>query len=146
MAKFQFEFENVKRVKEILEKQAQKEVALIDSQIARQYEERRSVEEARRRLELDVARNPRRSMFEIQRKADLERALDEKGRRIERHIAELKRKRQKKLDQLVERSKERKIFEKLKERRYEAYLAEERRHELKDNDDMTAQKYARGES
>jgi flagellar FliJ protein len=146
MAKFTFEFENVKRVKEILEKQAQKEVSLIDSQIARQYEERRSVEEARRRLALNVERNPRQSVFELQRKAELERALDEKERRIERLVAELKRKRQKKLDQLVERSKERKIFETLKERRYEAYLTEERRQEQKDNDDMTAQKYARGES
>lgn len=136
MKKFNYKFKTVKKIKEILEKQAQKEVALVEAEI---INERNKL--ARLKNEIDAARANKKETrkaraSDLQFLENVESELKEKSRETESMIITLEKTKKEKLEKLKKRSMERKTFESLEEKHYESYRYEQNKIEQKDTDEM----------
>lgn len=141
MAKFQFKFESVKKVKKSLEKKAQREVALIDLEIDKCKSQ---IEEIKLQLS-KVSGSFSNRMFasEIQQIIKYENSLENNIKKVENKIEILNNEREKKLNILKERSKESKVFELLEEKYYEDYIISQNREEQITIDEIAIQKFVR---
>lgn len=142
MAKFIYKFESIKKTKEALEKKAQKEVAVIDLEIAKLTEEFKQVEDEeikskRSWLKKDI------SISEIKFKKNYELLLNRKKSALMIQIEKMNEKKDLKLKELIEKSKEHKIFETLEETYHENFISEQNHLELKFIDELATQKYVR---
>lgn len=142
MAKFIYKFESIKKTKEALEKKVQKEMAVIDLEIAKLTEEYKQVEDEeikskRSWLKKDI------SISEIKFKKNYELLLNRKKSALMIQIEKMNEKKDLKLKELIEKSKEHKIFETLEETYHENFIAEQNHLELKFIDELATQKYVR---
>ena len=142
MAKFHYKFESIKKVKEALEKKAQKEVAVIDLEIKKLEEEYKKLTE----LELKSKREfvkVQVSVGELQFMKGYELFLQKQREVITGKINKLNEKRKIKLEELVHRSKEHKIFDLLEEHHLAAFNSEQNKLELDQINEIATQKFVR---
>lgn len=142
MKKFNYKFETVSKVKDRLKTKAKKELAEIGVKIdllKKKLDEFNS-----------EVTSTKKSIALINYKAiemqTMERHIIYMGKQIKsvlEEIEKLKVRKQKKLGELVERSKELKIFETLKEKHYEQHLFEQKKSELIMLDELAIQKSGR---
>lgn len=141
MAAFNFKFKTVQNVKKNLEKKAQKELALIDSKI-------KGLENINNELQQEL-KNRRLSTDNNTKVADIQFLkgyaiyLDAIINSNNKLIDELMLERNKKIDELVQKSKEHKMFDKLEEHHLERFNKAENKTELKNVDEIAIQKFAR---
>jgi len=141
MAAFNFKFKTVQNVKKNLEKKAQKELALIDSKI-------KGLENINDELQQEL-KNRRLSTDNNTKVADIQFLkgyaiyLDAIINSNNKLIDELMLERNKKIDELVQKSKEHKMFDKLEEHHLERFNKAENKTELKNVDEIAIQKFAR---
>ena len=143
MAKFNYKYESIKRIKETLQKKVQKEVAAIDLDIEKCYEEIDHVNKEINRSRIDLT-NKKITARDLQFLKNYLKELADKIGQIETEIENLKTKRAEKLEELIKKSKEAKIFNTLKEIYQEDFNLEEKRKEMIDLDEIATQKFTRG--
>jgi flagellar export protein FliJ len=137
--KFQYKFASIKRIKEIFEKRVQKEVATIQLEIDRANAEYNDVlqvrmEENKKHLKIISASDLK---FHKNYVASLNRELE----RIRMKIDQLLVKKELKLEELAQKSKEQKIFSTLEEIHYEEYVKEQNKEEMHSLDEIATSRY-----
>jgi flagellar export protein FliJ len=141
MQKYKFQFESVKRVKEILEKKAQKEVAEIEREIENLKAEYARLEEEKKNFF-----NSGQSSFkasELQFRNDYRDLMDKKLEALQQHIEEMYIKRDEKMEDLIQKSKEHKIFDTLDDNQKERHILEQNKIESGDIDEIAIGKFIR---
>jgi len=142
MSKFVYKFRSIQKVKEVLQKKVQKEIALIDMEIENFKNEYSRVSEEK----MESKRNFNQkdvSIGEIKFRKNYELCLDRKMVVILENIEKLNKKKEIKLLELVQKSKEQKIFDSLEEVYHDNFNKEQNRSELKFIDELATQKYVR---
>jgi flagellar export protein FliJ len=142
MAKFNYKYESIKRIKETLQKKVQKEVSAIDLDIEKCYEEIDKTNEEINKSRIDLT-NKKITARDLQFLKNYIQELVDKIGQIELEIEDLKIKRQEKLEELIKKSKEAKIFNTLEEIHHENFNLEEKRKEMIDLDEIATQKFTR---
>ncbi len=146
MGKFKFKYKSIENLKRILEKQVQKELAEIDLEIEKvmDYLSRLKIEKVNF---IDKKDEPRRTkIIDVQLNENYLIQLDLKIEEVEEEIIELSEKRELKLKELEEKSKEKKIFEILGEKHLNEFIKEENRLEQLEIDDIATKRYIRKNS
>ena len=142
MPKFIYKFHSIQKVKESLQKKVQKEIALLDLEIEKLENEfntvsNEEIESKRNFLKRDVL------VGEIKFRKNYELCLDRKKSIILGKIEKLNKKKEVKVVELIQKSKEHKIFDSLEEVYEENFKKEENRSELKFIDELATQKFIR---
>lgn len=142
MSKFVYKFQSIQKVKESLQKKVQKEMALLDLEIEKLENEfntvsNEEVESKKKILNKDVL------VGEIKFRKNYELCLDRKKITILEKINKLNKKKEIKRLELIQKSKEHKIFDLLEEIYHENFKKEENRTELKFIDELATQKFIR---
>lgn len=143
MSKFKFKFESVKNVKEAFEKKAQKELAQIDLFISKH-------EDIKQKL-MDEINEIRKSAYkkkmnisELQFLGGYDSVLRQQVDMQIEVIKQLERKREKKIEEVIVKSKEKKMLSQLEEVHKENFLKEENSVELKYFDEIAVQNFNKG--
>ncbi len=143
MARFQFPLENILNVKKKLEKQAKNEFGQANARLFREQEKLEAVilRSGEARQKLKAALSETLSVTEIRRREEaveilkfyvLQQQLAVKRREKEVEIAR---------EKLNEAMKERKIYEKLKEKAFDEFMREENRKEQRAVDELMSYKH-----
>lgn len=85
--------------------------------------------------------DPARSFQIVQRIAQLQDMITREKKRVAPDLAEMEKKISDQRQVLMQKSTDKRVVEKLKEKAYEEYLIEQRREENKENDDMNQNIY-----
>jgi flagellar export protein FliJ len=142
MSKFVYKFHAIQKVKEVLQKKVQKEIALIELEI----EGLRNLYDITSEEELESKRNFVKkdiSVGEIKFIKNYELCLERKKTMLLESIDKLNKKKEIKLLELVQKSKEQKIFDSLEEVYQDNFNKEQNRSELKFIDELATQKFIR---
>lgn len=140
MSKFKFRFESVLNVKDILEKKIQEEIYLIEKEIQEYKDKRQIIMDEREKTRKDMTSAALKASSYQSSKiydANLEKVIQS----LERKIVQLYEKKKEKMNELVERKKEHKIFELLKENDNQNFIIEENRSELKELNEIAIRNY-----
>lgn len=144
MSKFVYKYDTILRVKEILEKKILKEISEIEREIEKLEKEKILLVTKRKNLADKISIGKIKVNDYKSAKAAI-KTIERLIVSIEKKIEEWKEKKQKKLDELLEKKKERKIFETLKEKMYEDYLIEDNRNDLKQLNEIAINNFNRKE-
>ena len=144
MGKFIYKFETVKNVKKTIEKKVQKEISLIEKEINKlltmlsklEYEKSENRSEMLKKVNLKVS--------ELKFYSNFESYIEQQGKRINEKILSLERQKEKKRDELKQKSKETKIFEKLEEKHLESFTITQNKLEQIEIDDIATKNFLRG--
>jgi len=142
MPKFVYKFRSIQKVKEVLQKKVQKEIALLDIEIESFKTEYSRVSEEKMASKRDFTKKDV-SVGEIKFRKNYELCLERKMVVILENIEKLNKKKEIKLLELVQKSKEQKIFDSLEEVYHDNFNKEQNRSELKFIDELATQKYVR---
>jgi len=140
MPKFIFKYDSIKKVKDLLEKKVQKEVALIELEI-----ERNIIEHEKLIVEIENNSKNRKSnkVSELKAVENYKTMLEKKVENIQKQIALLKKQKEDKVKELIEKSKENKIFQTLEENHFENFKYEENLKDENKINEIATQKYIR---
>ena len=140
MPKFIFKYDSIKKVKDLLEKKVQKEVALIELEI-----ERNIIEHKKLIVEIENNSKNRKSnkVSELKAVENYKTMLEKKVENIQKQIALLKKQKEDKVKELIEKSKENKIFQTLEENHFENFKYEENLKDENKINEIATQKYIR---
>jgi len=143
MNNFKFKFEPVKKVKEALEKIAQKEIAVINQEINDKNDEINNIVERKRKNKLMdiVTISVGDLMFNRAYQNQLDNEIEENLKIIE----DLNVKKSKKTEELIARAKEKRIFMTLEEIHKDIFIKEENTEDIKVINEIDIQKFARKE-
>ncbi len=145
MGKFDFRFQSVLNVKEILQKKIEEEISLIAKekkdlrhQLALLLEERKKV------LQKITGHTMKASEYQSVKMYDSH--LEKEMLSIEKKIENCEKRKQQKLKELVERKKEKKAFEIIKENDRENFMIEDGHKELKGLNEIAIRNYREKQS
>lgn len=143
MGKFKYRFESVRRVKEIVERQIQKQLHIIELSIQEKHKEieRTQQEKMESKASLDVTKKIKAS--ELHFRANLDSFYDEKIEMLVKELHELEDQKIKKMHELEEKNKELKIFERLKEKHFEEFVLTEKKEEQNALDEIATMNYSK---
>ena len=142
MAKFNFKFETIKRIKDKLKSKAQKELAEINLKIDQKHEK---LDAARKEL-FQTKQMLRKGGGKVSELHYFERHgifLDGKIKKMIAELENLEIEKQKRLDELVVKTQESKMFELLKEKHHQVYKEDELKKENTFLDELAIQKSGR---
>src|SRR5690606_19844496 len=142
--KFKFRLDPVLRSRKIEQDQAQKEFLLAERALHLQLQFIRKLYEATDDARVDIAEIQNAGGTQSTRLQFLEEFIEGQKVRIKRErdkARELMREKEDKFDILVEKSKDFKVIEKLKERRRETFRKEKSLKETKEIDDITVMRF-----
>ncbi len=142
MAKFIYKFESIQKVKKTQEKQAQKEVSIIDLEIENKKNEYEKIlykeNESHNNFKKKAV-----SVDELKFIKGYELSLKRRRAEILKDINNLNTKRAIKMTELVQKSKEHKIFDKLEEKYNEDFQKVQNNLEMGLTDELATQKFVR---
>lgn len=143
MARFRFPMENILNMKEKLEEQAKNEYGQANARLLREQEKLEQLtarlEDAKQKLR-DVLQEVL-SVREIRRKEDAVEIIKTYVMRQFLIVKQCEKEVEIARQKLQEAMKERKIFEKLREKAFEEFMKEEGRKEQKEVDELMSYKY-----
>ena len=142
MSKFRFKFESVKRVKETFEKKAQKELAQIDLFISKHQGLKQKLEDEINELR-NSAYKKRMNISELQFIGGYHSVLKQQLEMQAEVINQLEKKRNKKIEEVVVKTKEKKILNQLEESHRENFYKEINISEMKNFDEIGVQNFNR---
>jgi flagellar protein FliJ len=145
MAKFQFRFEQILKVKEIQKKKIQQEISVIENEIQALKNNMLFVMDEREKVRKSLSESSSR-VADYQSAKMYEKQLGIIIQNLEHKINELELKKEMKTMELIERKKEAKVFETLKEKALADFNEEEKVIELKELNEIALRNYAGGES
>ncbi|MBU2492268.1 MAG: flagellar FliJ family protein [Bacteroidetes bacterium] len=143
MAKFNYKFASVQRIKNTIEKKVQKELSVIDLEIekAKIKLSELEAEKKRRKEELKLKKSVK--VAELNFYDNFEKNMIVKINSVEKEILNLETSRRIKQEELVEKSKETKMFEKLEIKHHGEFLKEQDKLEQIELDDIATKKFVR---
>lgn len=142
MSKFVFKYSSVKKIKENFERKAQKELAQIDLFIQQQEKLKQELID-----EINSLRNNKTKKRVCA--ADLifaggyKNCVIKKIESVDSELNNLTNKRNQKLDEVLQKSKEKKVLNKLEEIHIDNFLKESNQIETKELDEIAVQKFSR---
>lgn len=143
MARFRFSMENILVIKEKLEEQAKNEYAQANARLLREQDKLEALicrrEEARQNLKAVLQETL--SMKDIHRKEETFEVLKFYVIRQELAVRRCEKEVEVAREKLSEAMKERKIFEKLREKAYEEFIQEENKKEQREVDELMSYKH-----
>ena len=140
MSKFKFKFESVKNVKEAFEKKVQKELAQIDLFITKHQELREKLTDEINDLR-NSAYKKRMNIAELQFLGGYDNVLRQQVEMQTEVIIQLEKKREKKIEEVVVKTKEKKILSQLEETHREKFYRDINVTELKNFDEIAVQNF-----
>jgi len=141
MSKFNYKFETVRKIKESLEKKAQKEVAEIDLVIDKHKIELQNLLVEAEEHQRKFSKNIRISELKAQKGYLI--TLTKKIENIQLQIDTLILQREKKVLELIQKSKEHKIFDSLEDVYRDQYNEEEKRLDMVQVNETATQRFVR---
>lgn len=140
MSNFKFKFESVRKVKETFEKKAQKELAQIDLFIAKHQQLRQKLIDEINELRNSTYRK-KMNISELQFIGGYDNVLRQQIDMQTEVITQLEKKREKKIEEVVVKTKEKKMLNQLEETHKEIYNKEVNAVELKFFDEVAVQNF-----
>ncbi|MHB8905395.1 MAG: flagellar export protein FliJ [Melioribacteraceae bacterium] len=141
MAKFNYRFTALLNAKEILEKKIKEEISIINKEIDNLKWQLKIIAEERLKIQREMIEQPLK-VSEFRSAKMYDSHLEKQTLTIKRKIEMLKMNKEQKQIELVEKKKEVRSFEILKENQLEAFLLEERKQELKDLNEIAIRNYS----
>lgn len=141
MAKFIFRLNSVKMVKENYEKKAKRELAVINNFINDHQKMREQLIE-----EVNSLRNSiklRMTASELKFLSGYKNSLAMKIKNEEAELTRLEQEKKRKISEVMQRAKEKKILTQLEEHQKDEFLKEENKKELKQFDEIAIQNFSR---
>lgn len=145
MAKFLYKFRTVKKIKEILEKQAQKELAETQAKIDLVLLEIEQVKELKAKSKADKEKSGKIKISDLQFMENFTSSLDDTVKALYQEVDNLSKVKEQKFQKLIERAKDSKVFQKLEEKYKEEFLIELNRLEQKEMDEIALRKFSKGD-
>ncbi|MGK9477053.1 flagellar export protein FliJ [Melioribacter sp. OK-6-Me] len=142
MAVFKYKFEAILRIKNILEKKVLKEIASIELEINRAEDYKKNLIQKLKNLNESILKGKIKALEYQSLKAHCKQ-IEKDIENTERSIFDLNNKKKLKYEELKERTKERRIIEKLKEKKFEEFMMETNRKELKYLDEIAIYNFNR---
>jgi len=140
LAKFKYKFDSIRKVKESLEKKAQKEVNEIEMKIAGENQKISDLENEKIRIHSELKSKQHARASELQFLISFEDTLDERIKTIKTEIVGLEKKKEEKLQALIQKTKEHKVFDALEQKYKEDFIYEENHIEQKEMDEIASMK------
>lgn len=140
MSKFRFKFESVKKVKEAFEKKAQKELAQLDLIIAKHQDLKQKLVDEINDLR-NSAYKKNMNISELQFIGGYDTVLKQQLEMQSEVINQLEKKRDKKIEEVVIKTKEKKILVQLEESYRETFYKDINITELKNFDEIAVQNF-----
>jgi flagellar export protein FliJ len=142
MANFKYKFESVNKVKENLEKKAQKEVALVDLEIEKLKQayidlEKNGVAGLAKQESNNV------SVGDLKFEKNYLNLIKNRLAEIQNNLLKLEKLREKKIGELIQKSKEHKMFNALEDSHLERFMQEQNKNEMLFIDEIATQKFSR---
>lgn len=141
MAKFIFKLDSVKRVKENYEKKAKRELAVINNYINDHQKMREKLIEEVNSLRNNV--RPKMTASELKFLGGYKSLLSSKIKNEEAELTRLDQEKKRKISEVMQRAKEKKILNQLEELQHNEFLKEENKTELKQFDEIAIQNFSR---
>lgn len=141
MSKFNYKFDTIKRVKQIIEKKVQKEIAVIELEIEKRTKEINDLINEKNITINEYKSKKSLKISEIQFVNGFEKLMDEKIDNIKLEIKKLEEVKAQKIEELNQKSKETKMFEKLEEKHLQEFINEQNRLEQIEIDDIATKKF-----
>lgn len=142
MAKFKFKFDSVARIKEVFEKKIQKELFLIEKEIADLKNQQLLIESERIELRGEMEKKSL-NVNEYKNLKNYDLNLQARIEAVEKIILQTVEKRNLKMEELIQKKKEIKTLEILKEHQQEQFLIESNRAEMKDINEIAINNFNR---
>ena len=140
MAKFNYKYKNIKRIKKIFEKEVQRQVSELNIKIQKLIDYKTElIQEKENEKRKILAKNYVESK-ELHFYSKFEKYINEKLDYVDEKIEELKKEKKEKIEELAEKSKETKIFEKLEEHHKVIFNAEQNKLEQLRMDEIAIKK------
>lgn len=143
MTKFVYKFDSIRRIKETLENKIRKEVSLIENEIEVMNCRMKNVKVEIEKNKKSFTSRKNVKASELQFQTEVENLLQLDAANIQKEIIKLENQKQVKLNELVEKSKECKMFETLENKHLEDFIFEQNHIEQKILDEMAVIKYIR---
>ena len=144
MAKFKYKFEAIKKIKQMMEKKVQKEVAIIELEIERKKTEIKELNKQIKNEKTKILNSKSRKASELHFYSMYENYLINKIDEIKAELVLKKEERIKKLKELEEKIKETKIFEKLEEKHLQEFIIEQDKLEQLELDEIAVKEFIKG--
>ncbi len=144
MANFKYKFESVKNVKKTIEKKVQKELMEIEFKIQKLNDEINNLITQKETYSLEIKNRNNLKVRDLYFYQDYENFLDAKIKRKRKEVVKLSKEKKAKIEELIQKSKETKMFEKLEEIYKLDYINEQKKLEQKELDEVAAKKFGRG--
>ena len=141
MAKFNYKFASVQRIKNAIEKKVQKELSIIDLEIERANKRINDLETEKKRIKEEVLAKKSMKVAELNFYDNFEKNINVKISSLKKEIIDWQKKRKMKQEELIEKSKETKMFEKLEIKHYGEFIKEQNKLEQIELDDIATKKY-----
>lgn len=141
MPKFIYKFDTIRKVKESLEKKVQKEVAEIDLSIEKYKKNLQKLSDEEKEQSSKFTTNIK--IVEIKERQAYLVALKKKIENVKLQISALYLQREKKIQELIQKSKEHKIFDSLEDVYREQFNEEEKRVEMVQVNETATQRFVR---
>jgi flagellar FliJ protein len=144
VAKFNFKFDHIIRIKKVLEKKILKEIFLIDREIENSKTKQNALLNKKREL-FDTITSGQIKIYEVKCARMYIRNLEKDLHNLQKKILELEHRKEKKQFELIQKKKELRTFETLKENKLEEFFFENNREELKQMNEMAISNFIRKE-
>lgn len=141
MYNFQFKYETIKKTKEILEKKVQKDVALLEKEIIEEHEFKKAISDELTESFSEFTNSAK--VLNLKRTIEFQDHLRKKIILSDKKIFALENEKESLLKELIKRSQETKIFNKLEELYFENFKKEEELKEEKIMNEFGIQSFAR---
>lgn len=141
MSKFIYKFDTIRKVKESLEKKVQKEVAEIDLSIAKYKADLQKLANEEKEQHKKFSTNIK--IAELKERRAYLVSVKKKMENVQLQINALYVQREKKINELIQKSKEHKIFDSLEDVYRDQYNEEEKRLEMVQVNETATQRFVR---
>ena len=144
MAKFKYKFKSIKEIKQQLEKKTQKELAIIELEIANKKSEINRLMELLKVQKVKKLGKQSKTITELHFDEKYESYLVEQMEILDKYIEEKNMERKNKLEELVDKAKETKTFEKLEEKHFTQFVKEVEKKDQIEMDEFAVQEFLKG--
>jgi flagellar export protein FliJ len=141
LAKFKYKFDTIKGIKQRLEKKTQKELAVIDLDIANSNKKIFDLAKLLKEQKKKKLEKKSKTIKEYHFDEKYESYLVDQMELIRKHIADKKIERNKKLEELIKKTKETKTFEKLEEKHFADFVKTQEKLEQKEMDEFAVNEF-----
>ncbi len=142
MSKFNYKYDSIKKIKETFEKITQKEVSALEKRIEELYLEKEKLTFRELQGKSDGEKK-KTTARDLQFRQGFSDYIQEMKDNLQERIEDLTREKEKKMKELIEKSKEVKIFKTLEEKHREYYTAEQNKIEMADLDEIALRKFSK---